>query len=71
MRTKEVNGIEYVNESDYLAGPFGAVVNHILVDLNGEIITQEKISVFEKEKRNTAARRVGEKFLVWVAALYK
>ena len=71
MRIKEIGCIEYVNENDYLAGPFGAVVNHVLVDLNGGIITQEKINVFEKEKRNAAARKVGEKSLVWVAALYK
>lgn len=72
MRIKEINGIEYTHEEDYLASPFGTVVNHVLVDARDRrIITEEKMSVFEKEKRNTAARRVGEKYLVWVAALYK
>ena len=71
MRTKEIDSIEYVNEDDYLSAPFGTVINHILVDLNTGIITQEKINVFEKEKRNAAARKVGERNLVWVAALYR
>lgn len=73
MRTKKINGIKCTNEEDYLAGPFGVVVNHVLIDFREEkkVIAQEKISVFEKEKRNTAARRVGERYLVWVAALYK
>ena len=72
MRTKQFDGIQYTNENDYLAGPFGSTVNHVLVDSQDKrIIAQEKMTVFEKEKRNAAARKVGERYLVWVAALYK
>ena len=69
MRIKKIDGIEQTNENDYLAEPFGSTVNHVLVDLQDKkIIAQENMDVFEKEKRNSAARKVGERYLVWVAA---
>lgn len=72
MRTKEINGVMCVDEKEYLDAPFGTDINHVLMDLRDQkIITEEKMNVFEKEKRNAAARKVGEKYLVWVPALFK
>ena len=71
METKIIDGIEHTKESDYLAAPFGAEVNHVLVDIqDGQKITAEKMNAAEKEKRNNAARKAGEPFLVWCPALF-
>ena len=45
-------------------------VNHFLIDVqDGQIITQKRMTIAEKEKLNAEAQKVGEKFLVWVPAV--
>ena len=71
METKIINGVECVKQSDYLAAPDETEINHVLVDMqDGKTITHEKMNVFEKDRRNKEAEKVGETFLVWCPAIY-
>jgi hypothetical protein len=71
METKIINGVEHIKERDYLATAHNVQINHLLVDMqDGKIVTHQKMSVDEKEKKNAAARRAGAPLRVWVPALY-
>ena len=71
MEKMIINDIEFVKESDYLDAPSDVKINHILVDIqSGKKTTHKMMNVSEKEKRNAAFRKAGEKFSVWCPALF-
>ena len=48
----------------------GTEINHLLIDVqDGQVITQKRMTITEKEKLNAEAQKVGENFLVWVTAV--